>query len=344
MSRVRFTGVGGLGPFRSVCEAIGARVYRRVLVQEGVPPALLENAQAKIPLPVMFGLFDAAAREAGDEMFGLRLGESMQPGDFGAWAQYASSGRTLDEMVRRAARTVHYHQPGSTLALEERGDRVAWSNRAAAWQRRGHIQHSDHIIQPMLRALRAYAGADWLPDRIEVDYPRPVHWRKLEEALGAPVRFDAPKVSLVFHRDLLERPAIRRPPLAATITLSDLKRMVANRAPRTTAEAIREVLVFGPHASANDLDGVARLLRQSRRSLQRDLQSEGASFRDVLAHARLAEAQRLLIGADARLEEIAWHLGYGEHAHFTRAFRNMLGLSPRDYRRRYGEQGAPAVA
>ncbi len=138
--------------------------------------------------------------------------ESMQPGDFGAWAQYAVAGRNLDEMTRRAARTVHFHQPGATLAVEDRCDPVAWSSKAAVRQRRGHIQHSDHILAPMLRAVRAYAGANWLPDRIEVDYPRPVHWQRLEEALGAPIRFDAPKVSLVFQRTLLECPAVRRSP------------------------------------------------------------------------------------------------------------------------------------
>jgi AraC-like DNA-binding protein len=343
VGRVHFTGVGGLGPFRSACEAIGDRVYRRVLVSEGVPAALVEDAQSKIPLRAMFGLFDAAARAAGDELFGFWLGESMQPDDFGAWAQYAASGENLDEVIRRAARTVHYHQPGAILAREDRGDRVGWSMTAAVRQQRGHIQHSDHLLAPMLRAVRAYTGADWLPDRIEVDYPRPVHWQRLEEALGAPLRFDAPKVSLVFPKTLLERPALRRPPLAASVTLSDLRRIVANRAPRTTAEAIREVLVFGK-GSGNDLDGIARLLRQSRRSLQRDLQSEGTSFRDILAQARLAEAQRLLSGADASIEEIAWHLGYGEHPHFTRAFRNLLGMSPRAYRERFGEPGASAAA
>jgi AraC-like DNA-binding protein len=341
MNSAALTGVAGLGPFRQMCDAIGDGVLRRVLAEEGVPAKLIERPEAKIPLQAMFGLFDRAARMAGEDLFGLRLGERMTPADFGLWARYVVSGPNLAAMIQRAARTVGYHQPGATFALERRGELAVWRYQASYRRASGHIQHTDHVIAPMLQCIRRYAGWRWAPAGIELDYPRPRHRRRLEEALGVPIVFDAPGLGIVFSSALLDLPPIDVPPLKATVTLTDLRRIVAARSPHTTAGAVRQLLIFELEETCCDVESVARLLHRSNRSIQRDLQLEGASFRQILAEARRAEAERLIRGTEASFEEIAWRLGYSEHAHFTYAFRKWAGVSPSAYRERIRQAAPP---
>jgi AraC family transcriptional regulator len=63
---------------------------------------------------------------------------------------------------------------------------------------------------------------------------------------------------------------------------------------------------------------------------------------------RLEDALRRMLGCDHRLAEIAAATGFADQAHFTRTFKQELGVTPRDYRRRLREHQStslkPAVA
>jgi AraC-like DNA-binding protein len=83
-----------------------------------------------------------------------------------------------------------------------------------------------------------------------------------------------------------------------------------------------------------DLSAIAERLNVSNRTLNRRLQSEGSSFRD-LRNAVLCEwAERYLTESGHSVEAIAAILGYGDVSNFRRAFRSWTGLSPGDFRRR----------
>ena len=81
------------------------------------------------------------------------------------------------------------------------------------------------------------------------------------------------------------------------------------------------------------IDLVADALGTSVRTLQRRLADAGASFKTLLDRSRLAAAVHVLQHTDAKVVDIALDLGYSEHAHFSRAFRRWMGLTPREYRR-----------
>lgn len=49
-------------------------------------------------------------------------------------------------------------------------------------------------------------------------------------------------------------------------------------------------------------------------------------------YRRLPEARRLLLVGSAPIAEIALAVGYGDPLHFSRRFRQLSGLSPRQYR------------
>ncbi|MFO1142146.1 MAG: helix-turn-helix domain-containing protein [Amaricoccus sp.] len=82
------------------------------------------------------------------------------------------------------------------------------------------------------------------------------------------------------------------------------------------------------------LDGTARALDVSRRSLQRALSREGTDFRSIANAIRARRAAELLRGTSASVTTIAAELGYSTPANFARAFRNATGLPPEAFRRR----------
>ena len=48
---------------------------------------------------------------------------------------------------------------------------------------------------------------------------------------------------------------------------------------------------------------------------------------------KIQEACRLLENTQLRIKEVAYQIGYGDPYHFSRVFANVMGVSPRDFRR-----------
>ena len=69
------------------------------------------------------------------------------------------------------------------------------------------------------------------------------------------------------------------------------------------------------------------------RSLQRKLQTEGVSFRDVVAEARHKLAVVYLGDASLSMTNVACLRGFAEGAAFTRAFKRWTGKAPIEYRK-----------
>ena len=84
------------------------------------------------------------------------------------------------------------------------------------------------------------------------------------------------------------------------------------------------------------MDRAADSLGLSVRTLQRRLAEVGQSFTWLRDRVRLEEACRLLDSPDTRLIDVAYHLGYSDPGHFTRAFQGWTGIAPRSFRQRMG--------
>ena len=69
------------------------------------------------------------------------------------------------------------------------------------------------------------------------------------------------------------------------------------------------------------------------RTLQRRLQESGLSYSELVNELRFETAARLLRETDATALEIALEVGYEDPSHFSRAFKRLAGISPREYRR-----------
>ena len=80
-----------------------------------------------------------------------------------------------------------------------------------------------------------------------------------------------------------------------------------------------------------DLDLISQRLAMSRRSLQQVLNSEGASFRDILLGVRIGRAKDLIADGTHALSEVALSVGYSDQAHFTRAFKTATGSTPKEF-------------
>jgi AraC-like DNA-binding protein len=79
-----------------------------------------------------------------------------------------------------------------------------------------------------------------------------------------------------------------------------------------------------------ELAGIARLsISHFARAFR---QSEGLSPHDYLMQRRATRAQDLLASTDLPLSEIAIACGFADQSHFSRRFKERLGITPSRYR------------
>ncbi|MGA0560761.1 helix-turn-helix transcriptional regulator [Larkinella sp. VNQ87] len=79
------------------------------------------------------------------------------------------------------------------------------------------------------------------------------------------------------------------------------------------------------------IEDVADELGLSVRSLQRRLQAENVTFREIVDEARRDIALRLIRTNQHNINEIAFVMGYDEPSSFRRAFKKWTGHNPKAY-------------
>lgn len=106
-------------------------------------------------------------------------------------------------------------------------------------------------------------------------------------------------------------------------------RLAAESATAATEDRLRAVLTAILPSGRADAGSAARRLGMSKRSLQRRLQKNGASFGTVLDGVRQELALYYLRHDDLRSEEIAILLAFRDPNSFYRAFQAWTGMTPR---------------
>jgi AraC-like DNA-binding protein len=105
------------------------------------------------------------------------------------------------------------------------------------------------------------------------------------------------------------------------------------RIPPTNALSHRvRHLVAAELSNGVDSDAVARKLHMSRRTLHRQLASEGTSFKKEVDDLRRELATQYLAERRMAIAEIAFLLGFSEASAFHRAFKRWNGSTPAECR------------
>ncbi len=334
-----FSRQSGFGPLaRMLAELEGEPAVERLTRLEGVA---FEPGAPLRPLPFvsMSRVFERAARLTGDDLLGFRVGRAMRYDGFGPMVYFAQSAPTLDRAIGRTGVLAPLQSNAVGLPLIVRGDTAIWR---LAYRRSVlalHQQHALHVLPAMVDGLKYFLGFELDGLEVEVPFLNRMTAAALEDELGLPVRPGASHYALVFPAAWLGMK--RQAALAPRVTLSDVYRHYNPHLPRTTRDAIWNVL---PPLLANgraQLDDVARHLGMSRRKVQSDLTTEGQVFRDLLREARTTRAMELMRETRATLAQIALAVGYSDQAHFHRAFASVTGMAPGQWRAAMAARAAP---
>jgi AraC-like DNA-binding protein len=112
---------------------------------------------------------------------------------------------------------------------------------------------------------------------------------------------------------------------------------------RRDLDRVRAALEFldQHHADRVTLDDAASLVPMSRTQFVRSFrQATGQSFIAYLQSLRVNHAKQLLATTEKTIAEVALEVGFGSQSYFGVVFRDMVQMSPKDYRKRLVERSS----
>ncbi len=326
---------------RSIVQAASALgVDRDSLLRDAdINPDLLRVPTEIVSVSRYLTLYRMAVERSDDPDFGLYVGHIMFVSSINLHLYMTAVCRNLREYFNMIPSTIRLRGDTGRILIRPEGDfiRLEWhplNDTIRRWR---------PLVDEMLKSSADIVNAiSALPVPVlgaELAYPAPDDTRGLKLAFGSNLKFGSEVSCLQFARESVRYPLVEledglrddfwagprsvlREPEQADPFLVDVR------------AAIRRAL---PNGSPS-VDDLAEDIGISRRTLQRRLNAQGASFKQILQGVREEQSRRYLDDPRLAITEIALLLGYSDQASFSNAFKTWCGCAPSEYRLRGGDQ------
>lgn len=283
--------------------------------------------------------FLRAAEICQDPNIGLHAGQGMNLSNIGILGHLLM---TCTEMSQVMALHTRYQTLFGNGALSDY--QLATEQAVLSWRRvdeaPAFCRHDyEFNLAGWASLIRNLAGQHLRPDLIEFPVPRPGNIEEQRRYFGCEIRYGGSDCMRVhFDRKLLEHALFARDATlqqaldaAARKRLQDLQGETGedmDSVPARTRHFVRQELMHGPPP----IKKAASTLGLSVRSLQRQLDAAGITYKALLDDVRQTLAERYITHADLSLIDVALMLGFSNQSSFQRAFKRWTARTPGEFR------------
>jgi AraC-like DNA-binding protein len=269
---------------------------------------------------------------------GLRMACRQQIDFLGPVALVTRMERNVRGALQAIIANLVIHANATVAALEETGDTATLVLNQRDDAPRGR-ENTELVMAQGKLVIDSIAGAPVPLIEAAIIHAKGGSARAVAKHFGCPIRYGAERNALSFGRALLDR-RIEKSDLAYHALIKRYLATARAEVDGDIVESARAEIARQMELGHCTLESVAESLRMPPRSLQRRLQAEGLSFRDLLDEWRRARALLLVTNTRLPLSEVSEALGYSEQSVFTQAFRRWYGGAPQRYRAQRVAAGA----
>jgi AraC-like DNA-binding protein len=298
----------------------------------GIAPTVVADPAAVVPNERVHDFVALLLERSGDPTLGLAAGRHYNLATFGLLGAVAAVMPSPRDVVRLFVKYQHLTFTFFLLELDEATQRLL----LVATDDLGplHRFYLDRELSFVLRTARRLWPTSYrqLLAELVFDYPPPPEIATYRSYFGVPLRFDGDCAGVRIDFAAEPPPSTLNP-----LGTSELERQLESFASvegdvvQRTRNAV--LVSVGARRHLPTLDEIGARIGRSARTLRRELDARGTSFRDITDEVVVTLARRYLRDPSLSVDIIAERLGYAEASSFLRAFRRITGRTITSMRR-----------
>lgn len=324
--------------FRTLCE--DGYPAHALLAGTGLTRSHLTDPDFRCGLASLQRFYRNAISVSGDHHIGLRLAMRFEATTAGLPLLAAMNAASLREALQVFSRFAFLTYPVIEFKLLEGlhdTDPAECALRIRMRLPLGDISYfsagsallaSDVLMQAILRRER-------VSHRAQIAVEEPCDLRTICAELPFPIAFGTDENRLIFPAELLDAPLPGSDPLNHRHLVSVCEGMAQQAFYDSTLAHIVSQFLEGEGNLGASLADTANALGVSQRSLRRQLEKTGTSFRKLVRERRERRARKQLSQSDTPIQAIAFELGFDTASNFSRSFKQWTGLTPSAFRARH---------
>lgn len=304
-----------------------------LLDRHAISRAQLGDPYAMIPLHHFVAFLEDAAAATGDEHFGAKLGAHRKPADLGPMGILFSVSPSVHIALQRIARLANSLQGATSSGAVEEDGALIWSyalTDSRIWPRR---QDAEYSMAVTCELVRSCFRANLNPLEVHFEHERPAKIEPLKRIFRAPILFSQSSNRLIYEAEEANRIFRTEDKFLVATIERHLADLISEMKPEDVlSDRVTFLIQLYLGRRSVTAGFLAEELGLSLRTLQRRLDEEGTSIRELVRRHRTTLAAGLLERPEARAANVALALGYADGAAFSRAFKEWTGKSPRQTR------------
>jgi AraC-like DNA-binding protein len=301
----------------------------------GISPGILTAPNGRVEFPRCVDLLNEGAAALADPYFGIRLAEHTPLGLLGHYGQAIRFSADLGEAMSLAVRFYRFWTDATELVHGHRDGLVGLVMAAPDDLDPNWLRHDvEHVMKMILVVGKQLVHGCVRPSSVRFRHAPPPSTDYYRTAFEIEPEFSAPENAIWFKGDALGNPIGGADPQMKQVFETHLQQALdsiphVGTLERRIAALMAELLPRGEVS----LERIAATLGISGRTLQRELDERGISWRDLHDRVRMALAEEYL-GRSLAMNEVAYRLGFAEVSSFYRAFHRWKGITPARFRQR----------
>jgi AraC-like DNA-binding protein len=309
--------------------------YAMMLGRAGIEPAVVDDPENRIPYRQYVRLLEDAATATGDDLLGLRLGSMQSIEVVGVLGYALQSSPDVRTQVTHTARYLALHQEGAAIRVRQGGPLAEFVYTVFDPQVTLHRHDAELTLALAVAQWRALTGQpNWAPASAHFEHPMPAGEAAVSGFFGCPVYFSQSFNGLRFPSGFLDTQIKSSDAGLHAILVRYAEESLSRHKDVTSMSGqIRRQITASLASGRTTIEGVARCLAMTPRTLQRRLAREGLQFSEMVDTIRRDLAAQYLRDPNIGLTDTAFLVGYSDLTAFHRAFRRWFGQTPLDFQK-----------
>lgn len=310
-----------------------------ILERSDIDSSLIQDSEYRVSHQKLLYMWKVAAELSGDPDFSLNLAAEVPVAAFNAAGYFAMTSKNIREMLVVLHKYIMVFSDKGHVKTTE-GDYLAKVSVDLSGGGHPVRQHTDFWLVYFYRLLGVSSGWNLPLTQVGFSHSRPDDVTVYEAILKCEIKFDQDENYFSFPKIYLDYQSISSDPSLHVVHEMQAVKQLHALTENGILNKVKKLVFESLPSREIELKMVAESLNLTPRTVQRNLSSEGTTFKKLVDEMRKDHTLAEIRDTDFSVSEIAFRLGYKDLSSFYRAFKRWTGTTPIIYREQSLKRGS----